>query len=67
MNNPIPRRINVSRWTPAEHAISAAMRAVEEMGADPALTDAVVLLEQAKSRVADYVDACIAEEASDAK
>lgn len=33
------------------------MIAVEAMGADPALTDAVVLLEKAKNRVADFVDA----------
>lgn len=53
----IPRRINMLRWVPAETAISAAMNEVEMMPAHALLTEAVCLLEQAKSRVADYVDA----------
>ena len=52
----IPRRIDMTRWTPAEHAIGAAMSEVERAGADTRLTDAVVLLGQAKDAVADYVD-----------
>lgn len=56
-NEEIPRRINMLRYVPAETAISVAMHEVEMMPAHPLLTEAVCLLEQAKSRVADYVDA----------
>ena len=42
--------------TYAERAITIAMQAVEDLPADDRLTDAVVLLEQARSKVADYVD-----------
>lgn len=52
----VPRRACLDRMTPAERAISDAIQAVEAIGADPLLTDAVVLLGQAKSKVADYVD-----------
>lgn len=52
-----PRRIRADLWTPAEHAIANAVAAVEAAGAHPALTDAVVLLGQARERVADFVDA----------
>ena len=51
-----PRRSRVDLQTPAEAAIRAAMKAVEEAGADPLLTEAVVLLDQAKEKVADFVD-----------
>lgn len=54
--NDIPRRIDVTRYTPAEVAIRAAMAAVEAAGCDPRLTDALCLLAQAKDRVADFVD-----------
>ena len=57
MNTSIPRRIDTLRHTSAEKAISDAMREVEELGCDPLLTDAVVLLQQARDKVADYVDA----------
>lgn len=55
----IPRRICVDRMTPAELAIREAVLAVEAAGADPRLTDAVVLLHQARERVADFVDGVI--------
>jgi hypothetical protein len=51
------RRIDILRMTPAEKAITDAMAAVEKVGAHWMLTDAVVLLEQARNKVADYVDA----------
>lgn len=51
-----PRRHQMYRWTPAELAIYKAVEAVEEAGADPLLTDAVNLLQQARDKVADYVD-----------
>ena len=53
----IPRRIDILRNTPAELAIRNAILAVEAMAADTRLTDAVVLLMQAREKVADFVDA----------
>lgn len=53
----IPRRIRLDQHTPAESAITQAMAAVEMAGCDPLLTDAVVLLGQARDKVADFVDA----------
>lgn len=52
----IPRRARLDLNTPAELAIRRAMDAVEAVGADPLLTDAVILLDQARQKVADYVD-----------
>lgn len=52
----IPRRVDLNRLSPAERKIREAMLLVEELPADPRLTDAVVLLAQAKDRVADFVD-----------
>jgi hypothetical protein len=46
----------VEHWTPAELAIVEAMRAVEDAGASPALTDAINLLQRARDRVADHVE-----------
>ena len=43
-------------WTPAEKAVYDAMQVVEAAGAHPLLTDAVVLLGQARDKVADYVE-----------
>lgn len=51
-----PRRADVLRWIPAEHAIQAAIDAVEAAGADSRLTDAVILLTKARRSVADFVD-----------
>lgn len=53
----IPRRVNLHEFTPAEKAIYKAASEVEKMGADVLLTDAVILLQQAQDKVADYVDA----------
>ena len=52
----IPRRAYLDRMTPAEQAIFEASNLVEMMGAHPLLTEAVVLLGQAREKVADYVD-----------
>lgn len=52
----IPRRSYLPGNTPAEIAIRQAMLAVEEMPAHPLLTDAVNLLQQAREKVADFVD-----------
>lgn len=54
--NTIPRRNRLYEMTCAERAIWDAVQAVEEVGADPLLTDAVILLQQAREKVADYVD-----------
>ena len=43
-------------WSDAEKAIQSATNTVEAMPADPRLTEAVVLLGQARGRVADYID-----------
>lgn len=55
-DNGFPRRNRVDLYTPAETAIREAMLAVENAGAHPLLTDAVVLLSQAKEKVADFVE-----------
>jgi len=52
----IPRRVDTLRHTPAEAAIHNAILAVEAVGADPLLTDAVLLLSEAQEKVADFVD-----------
>ena len=52
----IPRRHRIDLQSSGEEAIREAVRVVEEMGADPRLTDAVVLLGQAQEKVADYID-----------
>ena len=52
----IPRRCRLDQFVPAERAIYDATQAVEAMPADVRLTDAVNLLEQARRKVADFVD-----------
>lgn len=52
----IPRRIDMLRWTPGERAIFEAVQIVEGMGADVLLTETVVLLGQARDKVAEFVD-----------
>lgn len=52
----IPRRIRLDQFVPAETAIHYAAELVEAMPAHPLLTDAVVLLQQARAKVADFVD-----------
>jgi len=52
----VPRRIDMLRWTPAERAIYEAIQAVEALPPDVRLTDAVILLGQAQTKVADFVD-----------
>lgn len=52
----IPRRVRIDLMSSGELAIHRAVAVVEEMGADVRLTDAVILLAQARERVADFVD-----------
>ena len=56
MVNGFPRRRRIDLLTPAEKAIRDALVAVEEVGADPLLTEAVILLGQAQEKVADFVE-----------
>ena len=51
-----PRRNRLDLMSPAELAITTAMGAVEEAGADVRLTEAVNLLGQARDKVADVVN-----------
>lgn len=57
MSNEIPRRNRIELFTPAEKVIYEAMQEVEKLSADVRLTEAVVLLEKAQNKVADFVDA----------
>lgn len=52
----IARRCRIDLYHPAETAIREAMIAVEKAGCHTLLTDAVNLLEQAKNKVADFVE-----------
>lgn len=52
----IPRRIRLDLMVPAELAIYNAVQEVEKLGADTRLTEIVVMLDQAKDLVSDYVD-----------
>lgn len=53
----MPRKVDVRLRTTTEATIAKAVAEVEQLGADPALTDAVNLLGQAADKVAAYVDA----------
>jgi hypothetical protein len=55
-DNKFPRRSCIYLLTPAEKAVWDAAQAVEALGADVRLTDAVVLLQQAREKLADYFD-----------
>lgn len=51
------RRRDITRMTSIESYIDAVIRMIErDLPADPRLTDAQELLEQAQAKVADYVD-----------
>lgn len=52
----LPRRNRLDLNTPAEKAIYDAIQEVERVGADEKLTEAVILLQKAKTLVSDYVD-----------
>lgn len=52
-----PRRSQLKEMIPAEIMIREAIAAVEYAGAHPLLTEAVILLGQAQSKVADWYDA----------
>lgn len=52
----VPRRADLLQFTSAEKAIYEAVGEVEKVGTHPLLTDAVILLQQAREKVADFVD-----------
>jgi hypothetical protein len=53
----IPRRARLYLNTPTELQIREAIRTVEALGGHPLLTETVVLLGNAKDKLADWVDA----------
>lgn len=57
ISDTFPRRSYVDKMTPAELAIYQAMVEVEKLPPDERLTQAMILLGQAREQVADYVDA----------
>lgn len=52
----IPRRNRLDLNSPTESAIKKSMEYVEDMGAHPILTDAIVHLDAAFNLVADYIE-----------
>lgn len=52
----LPRRIRIDRNAHPELAIRYAIDAVEHLGADPRLTEAVTLLAEAREKVADFLE-----------
>ena len=51
-----PRRIRIDQFSKGERAIWEATQAVEEMGCDVRLTEALILLGKARDKVADFID-----------
>lgn len=52
----IPRRARLDLMTTGERAIYEVMQEVEKMGAHVLLTETVILLGQAREKLADWVD-----------
>lgn len=55
----VPRRARMMEWKKAEFAIFDAEQVVEQMGADPRLTEAQNLLRMARHKVADFIDGVV--------
>ena len=51
-----PRRARLDLNTDEEKAISDLIHKIEDLGADPLLTDAVVKLAEAKEKLSDWVE-----------
>jgi hypothetical protein len=51
-----PRRSNIETMTCEEKAIQEAMWAIGKLGADTLLTEAEILLGQAKDKLSDFID-----------
>jgi hypothetical protein len=56
MMDGFPRRNRIDLLTPAEKAVYDVIGVVESVGAHPLLTDAVILLGQARDKLSDYVE-----------
>lgn len=56
-----PRRIQIPLMTSEERAIYELIGDVEKLGAHPLLTDVVVLLGDARNKLADWVDLRLSE------
>ena len=57
LKNGVPRRMRLDLLTPNELLVYNVGQEVEKMGADVLLTDAVILLQQVREKLADYVEA----------
>jgi hypothetical protein len=57
-DNGFARRNRLDLNSPVELSIRAAMHAVEQIGAEPLLTEALNLLIRAREMVSDYVERC---------
>lgn len=55
--NGVPRRMRLDLLTPNELLVYNIGQEVEKMGADVLLTDAVILLQHVREKLADYVEA----------
>jgi len=55
-NNGIPRRAYIDQLTPEELELYQMVGKIESLGAHPLLTDVVVLLAQARDKLADWVE-----------
>lgn len=54
--NDFPRRNQMDKCFPPELKIDDAIRSVDEAGADPKLTDAIIKLQEARELVSDWFD-----------
>lgn len=55
-NNQLSRRNNMEKLSPAEFAIMRAMDIIGRLDADERLTEAMVFLDKARNKVADFID-----------
>ena len=56
MNDFIPRRSRIDQMSPEEKSLFDMVGQIEALGAHPLLTDCVVLLGEARSKLSDWVD-----------
>lgn len=56
MSDDIPRYVRIDLMTLEELAIYNVIGEIEKLGAHPLLTDVVILLGEARSKLADWVD-----------
>lgn len=52
----VPRRAVMDEWTEEERKIQDLVWDIEKLGAHSLLTDAVILLGQAKDKLADWIE-----------